>query len=147
MNLDDILSQAGKYKRRKRVGRGSGSGHGKTSGRGHKGAGSRAGYSRRPGFEGGQNPAVARLPKRGFNNARFARSFQVVNLDDLAGFDDGATVDAAALAQAGLIRDADKPVKILADGEIDRKLTVVADKFSEAAAKKIQDAGGSTQQV
>ncbi len=147
MNLDDILSQAGKYKKRKRVGRGSGSGMGKTSGRGHKGAGSRAGASARYGFEGGQNPAIARLPKRGFNNARFKNSFQVVNLDSLEAFEEGATVDAEALVEARLIRDVDKPVKILGNGQIDRKLTVVANKFSQAAAKKIEDAGGQAKVV
>jgi large subunit ribosomal protein L15 len=147
MNLDDILSQAGKYKKRKRVGRGSGSGMGKTSGRGHKGAGSRAGASARYGFEGGQNPAIARLPKRGFNNARFRKVYQVVNLADLERFEDGATVDAESLFQASLIGDADKPVKVLGNGQIQRKLTVVAEKFSEAAAKKIQDAGGQAKVV
>ncbi|MFP4353701.1 MAG: 50S ribosomal protein L15 [Phycisphaerae bacterium] len=148
MKLDEILKKAGKYKSRKRVGRGSGSGMGKTSTRGHKGYGQRAGAKKNLGFEGGQNPAIARLPKRGFSNAAFKTTFQVVNVDDLqARFEDGDTVNPEALAKAGLIGDADKPVKILGDGELSKKLTVTADKCSASAAKKIQEAGGTVQVV
>ncbi len=146
MKLDEILKQAGKNKAKKRLGRGSGSGLGKTAGRGHKGYGSRSGSKATPGFEGGQNPAIARLPKRGFSNAKFKKTFQVVNVGELnVRFDDGATVDPAALAQAGLIGDADRPVKILGDGELNKKLTVAVGKLSASAVKKIEDAGGSVQ--
>ncbi|MBS3734538.1 MAG: 50S ribosomal protein L15 [Phycisphaerae bacterium] len=146
MKLDEILSTAGRNKRRRRVGRGDGSGNGKTCGRGHKGYGSRAGAKRQFGFEGGQTPALARMPKRGFSNARFRRRFQIVNVASLEAFEAGQRVDAAALAAAGLIDDADKPVKILANGEISKKLAVVATAFTAAAVKKIEDAGGSTEQ-
>jgi large subunit ribosomal protein L15 len=147
MKLKDILSQAGKHKPRKRRGRGTGSGHGKTSGRGSKGAGSRAGWKARLGKEGGQNPIFARIPKRGFSNARFRTVYQVVNVGDLNEFDDGARVDAAAMKQAGLIPDAGDLVKVLGDGELSRKLTVAASKFSASAAEKIGKAGGTVQTV
>ena len=147
MKLDEILSASGKKKARRRVGRGTGSGHGKTSGRGHKGAGARSGYSKRLGFEGGQNPVLARLPKRGFNNANFRKEYQIVNLGALESFDDGTRVDPAVLAEAGLVRDADLPVKVLAKGELSKKLTVVASKFSAAAAEKIAKAGGAVEET
>lgn len=147
MNLNEILSKAGRNKRRRRVGRGDGSGKGKTCGRGHKGYGARAGAKRQFGFEGGQTPALARMPKRGFSNARFRRGYQLVNVSALDAFDDGARVDAPALAEAELIDDADKPVKILGDGELSRKLTVVASEFTATAAKKIADAGGTAEQA
>lgn len=146
MNLDEILSKAGKYKRSRRVGRGTGSGKGKTCGRGHKGYGSRSGAKQRLGYEGGQNPILARFPKRGFSNARFRRTFQLVNVSSLQRFEPGRRVDRQALAEARLIADADRPVKILGDGELTRKLTVVADAFSASAREKIQQAGGTVQQ-
>ncbi|MBN1942261.1 MAG: 50S ribosomal protein L15 [Phycisphaerae bacterium] len=148
MKLDEILSAAGKYKRPKRIGRGTGSGHGKTSGRGHKGYLSRAGAKRRAGYEGGQAPMLSRIPKRGFNNANFRKEYQVVNLSALEeAFQDGARVDAETLMQAGLIDDAKGPLKILGDGELKKKLTVVADKFSASAAEKIAQAGGTTEAI
>ena len=147
MRLGDILSSAGKSKRRKRIGRGTGSGRGKTSGRGHKGMGARSGGARRLGFEGGQTPALARIPKRGFNNFLFRKEYQIVNLTGLERFDDGATVDGTALKAARLIEDAAKPVKILAGGDLTKKLTVVATKFSAKAAEKIAQVGGSVQQA
>ena len=147
MNLDEILQQAGRHKARKRRGRGVGSGHGKTSGRGTKGGGARAGAKRRWGYEGGQNTAVARLPKRGFSNFRFRKGFQIVNVASLQAFPDGARVDPAAMADARLIDDAAKPVKVLADGELTKKLTVVASRFSAAAAEKITKAGGTVEQT
>jgi large subunit ribosomal protein L15 len=147
MNLDEILSQAGKHKRRKRIGRGNGSGNGKTAGRGEKGYGSRAGAKRQWGFEGGTNPAIARLPKRGFNNAIFRKEYQVVNVSALEAFDSDARVDSQALKQAGLIGDPDRPVKILGHGDLSKKLTVVAQKFSASATEKIQQAGGSVEQA
>ncbi len=148
MKLDDILSAAGKYKKRKRIGRGIGSGNGKTSGRGHKGYGSRSGAKRRLGYEGGQTPMVARIPKRGFNNYNFRKEFQIVNLDVLeAAFEEGVTVDAAALVEKGIVRDADRPVKVLGDGELKKKLTVSANKFSASAREKIAAAGGTVQDI
>jgi large subunit ribosomal protein L15 len=148
MKLDEILSAAGKYKRRKRIGRGTGSGHGKTSGRGHKGYGSRAGAKSRAGYEGGQTPMLSRIPKRGFNNANFRREFQIVNLAGLEeSFDDGARVDAAALVDAKLIDNTAMAVKILGNGELKKKLTVVANKFSASAAEKIAQAGGTVEVI
>lgn len=147
MQLDDVLKAAGRQKPRKRVGRGSGSGMGKTSGRGHKGAGSRAGSKSAFGFEGGQTPMISRIPKRGFSNAKFRKDFQVVNLAQLERFNDGDRVDARALQAARLIADAAKPVKVLAKGEISKKLTLVADKWSASAAEKIAAAGGTIEQA
>jgi len=148
MRLDDILIAAGKYKARTRVGRGTGSGHGKTSGRGTKGYHSRPGSTRDLGFEGGQNPMLKRIPKRGFSNENFRVEYEVVNLSCLQEkFDDGARVDAAALAKARLISDPGAPVKILGAGELTKKLTVAATKFSKSAAEKIAQAGGSVELV
>lgn len=147
MKLDEVLSTAGKNKRRKRVGRGVGSGRGKTSGRGHKGYGARSGSGSLLGFEGGQNPMLARIPKRGFSNARFRKDYQTVNVALLEGFENGARVDGRALEAARLIQDAAKPVKILGNGELKKKLTVVASKFSASAAEKITKAGGSVEQA
>jgi len=147
MKLDEILSMAGKNKPRRRVGRGDGSGHGKTSGRGHRGYKSRSGSKALLGFEGGQNPALFRIPKRGFSNVKFRKEFQIVNVGSLERFDEADRVDAAALAQARLISDPDKPVKILGNGDLTKKLTVVAAKFSAVAAEKIQKAGGTTEQA
>ena len=148
MRLNEILSSAGKNKARKRRGRGTGSGHGKTSGRGHKGYHSRSGSGLNLGLEGGQNPMLARIPKRGFSNADFRKDYQVVNVASLQErFKAGARVDAATLAEANLIEDASKPVKILGNGDLDKKMTVVASKFSQSAAEKITKAGGTFEQV
>ena len=147
MRLDDILTSAGKGRPRKRIGRGIGSGHGKTSCRGHKGMGARSGSRRRMGYEGGQNPVLARIPKRGFNNANFRKEFQIVNVASLELFEDGAKVDAKALAEARLIGDRSTPVKVLGNGELTKKLTVVASKFSASAAEKISQVGGTAEQV
>ncbi|MHC4985019.1 MAG: 50S ribosomal protein L15 [Planctomycetota bacterium] len=143
MKLDEILKSAGRNKRPKRVGRGTGSGMGKTSGRGHKGLGSRAGSGKRLGYEGGQNPLLARVPKRGFSNFQFQSPRQIVNIASLDRFDDGARVDAAALAEARLIDNPSVPVKVLGNGELTKKLTVVASAFSAKAVEKIQQAGGA----
>jgi len=148
MMIHEITEKVGKYKSRKRIGRGHGSGHGKTSGRGHKGAGSRAGASRKIGFEGGQMPWFRRVPKRGFSNVNFATNYQIVNLRALSGrFDAGTTIDAEALANAGLIRDAQEPVKILGIGEADSKWKIVADKVSNSARQKIEAAGGTIELI
>ncbi|MCE5277316.1 MAG: 50S ribosomal protein L15 [Planctomycetaceae bacterium] len=147
MKLDDIMKTAGKHKSRKRLGRGNGSGHGGTCCRGHKGYYSRAGNKLNLGFEGGSNPMLKRIPKRGFSNDPFRKNFQVVNIEALDRFEDGATVDAAALLAAGLISDAALPIKVLGSGQMKKKLTVVASKFSAAASEKIAQAGGTVQAV
>ncbi len=148
MKLDEILSAAGKHKARKRLGRGRGSGQGATSGRGNKGYHSRAGSNKSLGFEGGQNPMLKRIPKRGFNNANFRTEYEVINLACLEErFEDGARVDAAALVEARLVSDAKALVKILGNGELKKKLTVAANKFSKSAAEKIAQAGGSVELV
>ena len=148
MMIHEITEKIGRYKTRKRVGRGQGSGHGKTAGRGHKGAGSRAGYKRRPYFEGGQMPFVRRIPKRGFSNARFRRLFHIVNVKALeARFDDGAELDAGVLAEAGIIRDTKLPLKVLGEGELTKKFNVTAEKFSASARAKIEAAGGTTREI
>ncbi len=148
MMIHEITIKVGKYKTRKRIGRGEGSGHGKTSGRGHKGAASRSGWKRRPGYEGGQMPLVRRMPKRGFSNADFRRHFHVVNLKQLeARCEDGATVTSESLAEAGIIRDTSLPLKVLGEGTLSRKLNVTAARFSASARTKIEQAGGTVNVV
>lgn len=148
MNITEITKQAGAHRRRKRVGRGEGSGLGKTSGRGNKGSGARAGWQLRLLREGGQMPTFRRTPKRGFSNVQFRTVYQVVNVGSLeTRFEPGAHVTASALAAAGLIRCATDPVKILAGGELTRKLTVEAQRFSADAAKKIEAAGGTIKRL
>jgi len=142
MMITDVTSKGRRNKPRRRVGRGVGSGSGKTAGRGNKGMGQHS--DNRVGLrEGGQLPLFRRLPKRGFSNARFRTQYQVVNLADLQEvFDDGAQVTPAALAEAGLIRDPAGPVKVLGDGELAKKLKVEANRFSASASRKIAAAGG-----
>ncbi|MDY6913995.1 MAG: 50S ribosomal protein L15 [Planctomycetota bacterium] len=142
MKLDEILSSAGKHKARKRIGRGVGSGCGKTSGRGHKGMGARSGRGKRLGYEGGQNPTLRRIPKRGFSNAQFRTEYQIVNVAALERFRGGSKVDPQALLAARLIEDAAKPVKVLGNGRLTKKLTVTAEAFSASAEEKIAKAGG-----
>ena len=133
---------------KKRVGRGPGSGNGKTAGRGNKGAQSRSGYSYKRGFEGGQMPLHRRVPKRGFNNTDFRTEYEVVNLDQLeARFDAGATVTPDVLRSAGLVNGRDVRVKVLARGEVSKALTVQAHKFSGKAAEKIAAAGGKAEAI
>lgn len=147
MELDRLRPASGAKRARRRVGRGPGSGSGKTAGRGHKGQKSRSGYSRRFGFEGGQMPLVRRIPKRGFSN-RFRESYQVVNLRDLERvFSDGDAVSPELLVAKGLIRRGPQPVKILAAGDLTKKLTVHAHAFSAAARATIEKAGGSCEVV
>jgi large subunit ribosomal protein L15 len=147
MELDSLRPSRGAKRTRKRVGRGPGSGTGKTAGRGHKGQKSRSGYSRRFGFEGGQMPLVRRIPKRGFTN-RFRVECQVVNLRDLDRvFADGDTVSPDVLSDRGLIREDSRPVKILGGGELNKKLTVQAHRFSASARAMIEKAGGSCEVV
>lgn len=148
MNISDVLSKSRRNKRRKRVGRGVGSGHGKTSTRGHKGLKARAGGAAAVMSEGGQMPLFRRIPKRGFNNANFRVVYQPVNVADLeAKFDNGAKVTPAALKTAGLISDAGGPVKILGTGELKKKLEVEATRFSKTAEAKIKEAGGQARQT
>jgi large subunit ribosomal protein L15 len=143
MDLKTVTDRGVRYEDRRRVGRGPGSGLGKTSGRGHKGWGQRSGTSRRPGYEGGQMPIYRRVPKRGFTNARFRVGYTVINVDVLNAFEDGATVDLAAVLQRGLTSRVTGLFKVLGDGQLERKLTVRAQKFTKSAAEKIQAAGGS----
>ena len=144
--LDRLSPNPGSRRPRIRVGRGIGSGHGRTCGRGQKGAGARSGFKRRPWFEGGQMPLARRLPKGGFRNP-FRRVFQIVNIQSLARFEEGSTVDPKALHEAGLIERLDRPVKILAEGDVQVKLVVRADAASAAARGKIEAAGGSFEPV
>lgn len=146
MRLDEILTKAGHRKAHKRLGRGIGSGQGKTGGRGTKGGGARAGWGARLGKEGGQNTVFARMPKRGFNNFNFRTDYQVVNVSDLEKLEAGTRVDAEVLAKAKMISDVTAPVKILGNGNLSKKLTVVAQKFSASAAEKIAQAGGTVEQ-
>ncbi|MHC5024276.1 MAG: 50S ribosomal protein L15 [Planctomycetota bacterium] len=144
MMIHEITAQVGRHKARKRLGRGNGSGHGRTCGRGHKGARSRAGYSNRAYFEGGQMSFIRRLPKRGFTNAPFRQLYHVINLKTLeARLDDGADVSPKTLAAAGIIRDAKLPLKVLGEGELTKKFNVTAAKFSATAREKIEKAGGT----
>ena len=147
MRLHNLKPRAGARHRRKRLGQGESSGLGKTSGRGGKGQSARSGSSIRIGFEGGQMPLIRRLPKRGFNNTRHETRYIPVNLDDLNQFDDGARVDLAALRQAGLANGNADGIKILAKGELKKKLTVSAHAFSASAREKIEKLGGSCEVV
>ncbi|HXG21157.1 MAG TPA: 50S ribosomal protein L15 [Methylomirabilota bacterium] len=145
MDLSSLRPAPGANKKRKRVGRGPGSGLGKTSGRGHKGKGARSGGNTPPGYEGGQMPLSRRLPKRGFRNP-FRKEYQIINLGALERFSAGAVIDNAALREAGLIRG-DKKVKILADGELTKALTIKAQAFSGKAREKITALGGTVEVV
>ena len=143
MQLHDLKPRPGARHRVKRLGCGESSGHGKTSGKGHKGQKARSGGSIRLGFEGGQMPLIRRLPKRGFNNASFRVNYAIVNLGELNSFESGTRVDEEALRKHGLIRGRFAGLKVLARGELTKSLTVEADKFSEAARQRIEQAGGS----
>jgi large subunit ribosomal protein L15 len=143
MSMIHEITSGQRHKRSQRKGRGESSGRGKTSGRGNKGSGARVGTYIRRGYEGGQTEIHKRMPKRGFSNNNFERRFHIVNLADLAEkFDDGATVDAAALIEAGLVPDAKQPVKILGDGDFSKKLNITAGWYSKSALEKITKAGG-----
>ena len=147
MKLHELTATPGSVRERRRIGRGHGSGWGKTAGKGHKGQKARAGRGMRPGFEGGQMPLQRRLPKRGFNNI-FAAEIVAVNLGSLEKkFENGAVVDAQALIDAGVIKKAGDGVKILANGNLTKSLTVKASAFSEAAKQKIEAAGGKAEVI
>ena len=143
MRLHDLKPRPGAKHRRKRLGQGESSGHGKTSGRGGKGQTARSGSSIRIGFEGGQMPLIRRIPKRGFNNARFTTQYIPVNVGDLNQFDDGARVDETALRAIGLANGRGAGIKILGNGELSKKLTVAASAFSASAKSKIEAKGGA----
>jgi large subunit ribosomal protein L15 len=147
MKLHELQPAEGSTFNRKRIGRGTGSGHGKTSGRGHKGQNARSGGGVRPGFEGGQNPLYRRLPKRGFNNDRFATVYAIVNLEQLNGFAAGTEVTPELLLSEGVLKNPKDGIKILGNGELTVQLTVKAHKFSQSAAEKIQAAGGKTEVI
>ena len=146
MNLHDLAPAEGARSNGFRVGRGLGSGNGKTSGRGHKGQKARSGYSRKRGFEGGQMPLVRRLPKRGFVNI-FAKPLTEVRLDAFNAFQEGSRIGAAELVAAGIIRKCPHGIKVIGSGEITKPVTVAAKKFSDAAKKKIESAGGKIEVV
>jgi len=141
VKLDSLKPSKGSIKNKKRIGRGHGSGLGKTSGRGHKGAGQRSGNKRRAWFEGGQMPLARRLPRRGFTNI-FKEEIQIVNISDLNRIEKNSEIDPVVLQENGMIRSSLKPVKILGEGDIDKKLNVTASAFSASAKNKIVKAGG-----
>ena len=144
MKLYELSPAPGSKKSRKRLGRGAGSGLGKTSGKGNKGQNARSGGGVRPGFEGGQMPLQRRVPKRGFNNI-FAKRYAIVNVGDLERFEDGSRVDFNSLKAAGLVKKKFDGLKVLGDGELTKKLTVVASKFSNSAKMKIENLGGKAE--
>ncbi|MCQ2355008.1 MAG: 50S ribosomal protein L15 [Clostridia bacterium] len=147
MKLNELKPAEGAVKDGFRKGRGAGSGNGKTAGKGHKGQNARSGGGVRPGFEGGQFPIYRQLPKRGFNNKRFATVYSTVNVADLNRFEDGAVVDLETLLDARVIRKENDGLKVLGNGELTKKLTVKAAKFTAAAKEKIEAAGGSAEEV
>ena len=146
MKLHELQPAVGSTTAAKRVGRGVGSGLGKTSGKGHKGAKARSGGGKRPGFEGGQMPLYRRVPKKGFTNI-FGTDYATVNVENLNVFEDGAVVDAAALEEKGIIRDCKNGLKVLSNGTLTKKLTVKAAAFSGSAKAKIEEAGGKAEVV
>lgn len=146
MKLHELSGAVGATKEVKRVGRGHGSGNGKTAGKGHKGQNARSGGGVRPGFEGGQMPLQRRIPKRGFNNI-FATKYAIVNISDLAAFEAGAVVDAQALVDKGIIKKTLDGVKVLGNGELTNAITVKAAAFSKSAKEKIEQAGGKTEVI
>lgn len=148
MELNNLKPNKGAVRKRKRVGRGTASGYGKTAGRGQDGQHSRSGVGIRIGFEGGQMPLYRRLPKRGFNNFDFEKRYTTINLDRLANFEDGAEITAQILKDAGVIKKIEKDgLKILGDGEFTKKLTIKASKFTESAKQKIEAAGGKAEVI
>ena len=146
MKLDSLIKSP-ETKRRKIVGRGTGTGLGKTSGHGQKGQKSRSGVSIKPWFEGGQSPLYRRIPKRGFNNARFETKYAVINLSDLNRFNDGDTVTPELLKEMGIVKKQLAGIKVLANGKLEKKLTVKAHRFSSVAVTKIEEAGGTTEVI
>ena len=145
MKLHELRPNEKAFKTRKRVGRGPGSGLGKTSGKGHKGQNARSGGGVRPGFEGGQLPLFRRLPKRGFSNAKFKTVYAVINLSDLNKFEDGAIVTPEILKEMGILKNQLDGVKVLGNGKLEKKLTVKAHRFSKVAQEAIEKMGGKAE--
>lgn len=141
MNLHDLSPAVGSKKRKKRVGRGAGSGNGKTSGKGHKGQNARSGGGVRPGFEGGQMPIQRRVPKRGFNNI-FKKRYAIINVEDLEMFNNDEEINISMLLEKGIVKKKLCGLKVLGDGELTKKLNITAVKFSKTAIEKIEAAGG-----
>src|SRR5574344_711802 len=146
MKLENLIKSP-ETKNRKRVGRGTSSGTGKTSGRGQKGQNSRSGVSIKPWFEGGQTPLYRRVPKRFFNNAKFKKEFAVINLSDLNRFEDGTTVTPELLIETGVIKKTLSGIKVLANGTLEKKVNVKANRFSSKAVSKIEELGGTTEVI
>lgn len=147
MKLHELEKNIGATHRRKKVGRGPGSGLGKTSGRGHKGQNARSGGGVRPVFEGGQLPLFRRLPRRGFSNADFKTEYAIVNLEDLNRFEDGTLVTSALLKESGLVKKELDGIKILGNGSLEKKLTIQANKFSRTAKEKIEASGSKIEVI
>ena len=147
MKLNELKPNEKAFKTRKRVGRGPGSGLGKTSGKGHKGQNARSGGGVRPGFEGGQLPLFRRLPKRGFSNAKFKTVYAVINLSDLNKFENGAVVTPEILKEMGILKNQLNGVKVLGNGKLEKKLTVKAHKFSNSAKESIEKMGGKAEVI
>ena len=147
MKLHTLEQPAGAFSSRKRLGRGAGSGLGKTSGKGHKGQNARTSGGVRPGFEGGQLPLFRRLPKRGFTNAQFKTKYAVINLSDLNKFDKGAEVTPELLKEMGLVKNGLDGIKVLGNGTLEKKLTVKAHKFSSKAKEEIEKLGGKAEVI
>lgn len=147
MKLHELRYNEGSVKDSKRLGRGTSSGHGKTSGKGHKGQNARSGGGVRPGFEGGQNPLFRRVPKRGFNNYNFQTKYAVINVSDLNKFEDGAIVTPEILKEMGLVKKQLDGIKVLGNGNLDKKITVKATMFSKTAKEKIEKSGGKAEVI
>ena len=147
MKLHELRPSEGAFKTSKRLGRGTGSGLGKTSGKGHKGQNARSGGGVRPGFEGGQLPLFRRLPKRGFSNAMFKVEYATINVSDLEKFEDGAVVTPELLKEMGIIKNQLAGIKVLGNGELTKKVTVKAAKFSKTAVEKIEKIGGKAEVI
>ena len=147
MKLHELRPSEGAFKTSKRLGRGTGSGLGKTSGKGHKGQNARSGGGVRPGFEGGQLPLFRRLPKRGFSNAMFKVEYATINVSDLEKFEDGAVVTPELLKEMGIVKSQLAGIKVLGNGELTKKVTVKAAKFSKTAVEKIEKIGGKAEVI
>ena len=147
MKLHELKPSEGAFKTSKRVGRGVASGHGKTSGKGHKGQNARSGGGVRPGFEGGQLPLFKRLPQRGFSNAMFKKVYATINVSDLEKFENGAVVTPELLKEMGILKKQLAGVKVLGNGELTKKITVKPNKFSKSAIEKIEAQGGKAEVI
>ena len=147
MKLHELQYTEGARKARKRVGRGTSSGNGKTAGRGQKGQGARSGGGKKPGFEGGQTPLYKRLPRRGFSNARFTKKYAIVNVSDLNRFKDGDVITPEVLKESGLVKKELCGIKVLGSGKLEKKLTVKANIFTNQAITKIEELGGTTEVI